>query len=695
MNRLWAAITPVLWFSLAAQDLPDLGRRALDPKSAAQAYAALASRTGGVEQLAAARAARLARSYPAALKSAALARTREPRLSDYADFEAAWAARELGDWRASQRFAESIVSRSVPSPLRPPAHVLRIEALLEQSQTDAAISAAQAARGQLSEARRQLLLATAYRMRGDLAAEARALLECRAATVSGKEADEAAARWSALVTGSGGQPPPPPADLLLRRAALLIPAGLAQTAAAELATELGRFRGVDRVRLEFAYAKALSRSGGAALPRLQAIQGLPPEEDAERLFELHALARKLKLLPAAVAAVEALDAYPASPWRLQALFSIANHYFLDQDWAKASSFYARCAEGFPNTDLGAQCHWKLAWRAYTQRSKDARTLLRTQWIRFAAFEKAAAAAYYLGRLAESERDPSTARAYYNWLRASAPNSYYELLARTRRISAQARVIDLPKAANTSPSFDFTQHESAKDRIARAALLRRIGWQADADAELRFGLSLEPNHHALAIDLIRSLYSRGEPGDALRAFKRYFAGYLRVPPSAAPDWFWKLGFPLPFQASIEQNCRANQVPIAIMAGLIRQESEFDPKALSRSRAHGLTQVMPATGRELARRSGIKRFSSAMLFQPEVNLKLGIKYFGQLLRSLDGSTEAALASYNGGKSRVDRWLAGGSYDSVEEFVESIPLSETRNYVQIVVRNADVYRRLYGLP
>lgn len=693
MNRLWAAITPVLWFSLGAQDLQDLGRRAQDPKAAAQAYSALASRTGGVEQLAAARAARLARNYPAALKSAAQARTREPRILDYADFEAAWAARELADWRASQRFAEAILNRAVPSPLRPQAHVLRIEALLQRRQPDAAITAAQAARGQLSEGRRQLLLATAHRMLGDSAAEALAILECRAVSVTGKEAEEASARWSALATGPGA--PQAPASLLLRRAALLTSSGLAKTAAAELAAELGRFRGVDRARLEFAYARALSRSGGAVLTRLQAIQGLPPEEDAERLFELHALARKLKMLPAAVAATEALDAYPASPWRLQALFSMANHYFLDQDWAKASSLYARCADGFPNTDLGAQCHWKLAWRAYTQRSKDAKALLRTQWLQFTAFEKAAAAAYYLGRLAEAERDPATARAYYNWLRVSAPNAYYELLARTRRISAQARVIDLPKGANTSPSFDFTQHASAKDRIARAALLRRIGWHPDADSELRFGLSLEPNHHALAIDLIRSLYSRGEYGDGLRAFKRYFAGYLRVSPGAAPDWFWKLGFPLPFQTSIEQNCRANQVPIAVMAGLIRQESEFDPKALSRSRAHGLAQVMPATGRELARRSGIKRFSPAMLFQPEVNLKLGVKHFGQLIRSLDGNLEAALASYNGGKSRVDRWLAAGSYDSVEEFVESIPLSETRNYVQIVMRNADVYRRLYGLP
>ncbi len=131
----------------------------------------------------------------------------------------------------------------------------------------------------------------------------------------------------------------------------------------------------------------------------------------------------------------------------------------------------------------------------------------------------------------------------------------------------------------------------------------------------------------------------------------------------------------------------------MAALIRQESEFNPKAISRANARGLAQVMPATGRQLSRKLGIPSFRTAMLFTPDTNLKLGTYYLKQLSDELQGKWEAALASYNAGKSHVNAWLAAGNYREPAEFVESIPFNETRAYVQSVMRNAEVYRKLYG--
>ena len=104
-------------------------------------------------------------------------------------------------------------------------------------------------------------------------------------------------------------------------------------------------------------------------------------------------------------------------------------------------------------------------------------------------------------------------------------------------------------------------------------------------------------------------------------------------------------------------------------------------------------MPATGRELARRLGIKGFTPSMLFEPTVNLQMGSYYLRSLMNSLGGSLEQALASYNAGKGRVTQWLQRGEYKDPAEFVESIPFNETRGYVQSVMRNAGIYRRLYG--
>jgi soluble lytic murein transglycosylase len=105
-----------------------------------------------------------------------------------------------------------------------------------------------------------------------------------------------------------------------------------------------------------------------------------------------------------------------------------------------------------------------------------------------------------------------------------------------------------------------------------------------------------------------------------------------------------------------------------------------------------QVMPATGRELSRSLKLGRFRTSLLTDPGYNIRMGTFYFRSLLDAVAGSTEAALASYNGGKTRVDDWLTWGPFSEPAEFVETIPISETRTYVQAVLRNAWMYRRIY---
>jgi soluble lytic murein transglycosylase len=176
-------------------------------------------------------------------------------------------------------------------------------------------------------------------------------------------------------------------------------------------------------------------------------------------------------------------------------------------------------------------------------------------------------------------------------------------------------------------------------------------------------------------------------------KSFNSDYFALSSDEAPRSFWEPLFPLPYRGDLVRFSSANALDPSIVAGLIRQESEFNPEALSRVKAMGLTQVMPATGRELARRSGIKPFSTRMLYQPAVNLQLGTRMLRSMLDQWNGKWELALASYNAGKSRVDKWITWGEYREPSEFVETIPFTETRDYVQAVLRNAAMYRRLYG--
>ena len=247
----------------------------------------------------------------------------------------------------------------------------------------------------------------------------------------------------------------------------------------------------------------------------------------------------------------------------------------------------------------------------------------------------------------------------------------------------------PKSAKRN----FEQDAPTKARIDRARLLAAAGLDDWADTELRFGAKTDGQPHVLALELAQMAEARGAHDQAIRYIKSLAGGYLSIPFNAAPDKFWKLAFPMPFRSSLEANSRLRDLDPYMVAALIRQESEFNPMALSRSKAYGLTQVMPATGRELSRKLGVARFTAKMLFEPELNMRLGTYYLRLMLNQLDGKWEATLAAYNAGKSRVDNWLNYAAFEEPAEFIESIPFTETRDYVQIVIRNADVYRRLYG--
>jgi soluble lytic murein transglycosylase len=104
-----------------------------------------------------------------------------------------------------------------------------------------------------------------------------------------------------------------------------------------------------------------------------------------------------------------------------------------------------------------------------------------------------------------------------------------------------------------------------------------------------------------------------------------------------------------------------------------------------------QILPKEGRRLAKERKV-RYTKASLFDPNINIELGMLYISELTRST-GAPEYAAAAYNAGEDRLALWKSERAYDEIPEFVESIPFSETREYVQIVLRNADMYRKLYG--
>ena len=131
--------------------------------------------------------------------------------------------------------------------------------------------------------------------------------------------------------------------------------------------------------------------------------------------------------------------------------------------------------------------------------------------------------------------------------------------------------------------------------------------------------------------------------------------------------------------------------ALVQALIREESFFRSDVRSPANAYGLMQLLHGTARQVANGSGLK-VKAKDLYDPEINIRLGLEYLKTLLDRYDGRLYLALAAYNAGPHRVDRWLEDFPLADEEEFIEMIPFSETRNYVKNILRNYFFYRYYY---
>lgn len=312
--------------------------------------------------------------------------------------------------------------------------------------------------------------------------------------------------------------------------------------------------------------------------------------------------------------------------------------------------------------------------------------------------------YFLGRLSERKADFASARACYERITETFPNTYYAVVARQRMDDTKV------KAATASPAMaelltgiawpgapefpSFVPGKLAQSRIDRAQLLQLAELGDLAENEMKFGGRNDgEQENVYALELAKMAAARGAKDQAIRYIKSYAPGYLYTPLDQAPVEFWQLAFPIPYRQPIEQYSRDQGLDPFVVAALIRQESEFNAKVISHANAYGLMQLLPATGRELSRRLRLGKFSTSQLLVADRNVRLGTYFFHNLLNSYDGQVEIALASYNAGPGRANMWRTWGPFREQAEFIEAVPFHETRGYIQIVLRNADVYRRLYS--
>jgi len=421
------------------------------------------------------------------------------------------------------------------------------------------------------------------------------------------------------------------------------------------------------------------------------------EVDAERMYALSQAYRSEKKTSEMFATLNELtQKYPLSKWNEEGFMAAGNYYWVDLDRSRAGSYYQRVLDTFPGGKNAFNAEWRVAWVAYLNRQPDAEDRIKTFLLKYPVSANSADAVYWLGRIAERGGKIAEARAFYQKDADRFPQTYFGHAAAARLSKLAPADGDAPDILEKIPPppalrpFDEPIPVAAADRWARAEALRTIAFDASAELELK--------NAYFATSSPRFLYEA-----ALAAFDQgHFAagmayGRIIVPNFESrkiddlPVGVWKVLYPLPYESLIRREAAKNNFDPLLAAGLMRQESTFQSDALSPTNAIGLMQVEPKTGKLLAKQLRVK-FSTDKLFQPEYNIQLGMLYISGLVR-LTGAPEYALAAFDAGEDRIAAWKAERNYEEIPELVESIPFTETRDYVQIVLRNSEVYRMIYG--
>ncbi len=392
---------------------------------------------------------------------------------------------------------------------------------------------------------------------------------------------------------------------------------------------------------------------------------------------------------------EMVQRFPASRWTEEALYSGGNMYLIKRDPDQAIRHYALLVQLFPRSTYAPSAHWRMAWLNYRlRRYAEAGRLMDQQIVRYPGGDEVPSALYWRGRIYEdADGNLPQAADYYRRLNGAYVNYYYGALARKRLaiLGTQPPVAPAPALAAVRPpeipplTDDLPENDP---HLIKARLLANAALNEYIGPEIQSSPTAEEWG---ALGQAEIYDSFGEHTRALQSMKHSHLPFLSLPFDEVPVLYWRLLFPEPYWPEILAGAQNNSLDPYLVASLIRQESEFNPGAVSRANAYGLMQLLPSVAKSLAKRQGVRHFNTNELLDPATNIRLGTANLRQVLDRYKGQPEYALAAYNAGDVPVRQWMAAGDYKDIAEFVESIPYSETREYVQAILRNRDMYRAL----
>jgi soluble lytic murein transglycosylase len=361
-----------------------------------------------------------------------------------------------------------------------------------------------------------------------------------------------------------------------------------------------------------------------------------------------------------------------------ALYLLADLTTDDGDDAAARTLFRQVYAAYPRSARAVDARFHAAIIAFVAGdAKAAARELDSLSTLYPRSDESTAAQYWAGRAWAAAGNKQLATKRWRAIAAQPVVSYYTVESLER--------LGAPHWKPTARPDSFPRVPAVDSAAARIALLTRLGMDVEARLELdalddqatsSVGRTLATAHAFLTLE---------QPSRATRL------GQKLIDAGERDGRAFRLAFPAPDRDELSRDARARGLDPALVAGLIRQESSFNPRAVSVAGARGLMQVLPPIGEDVAKSLKFPVWYPALLNDPDANLQIGTTHLATYTQQY-GALPRVLAAYNAGGSRVTRWATKAGMDDPELFAERIPFVETRDYVRIVQRNAAVYSALY---
>lgn len=397
-----------------------------------------------------------------------------------------------------------------------------------------------------------------------------------------------------------------------------------------------------------------------------------------------------------------------------ALWKAAVYLEREGRWDEASYYYRLLHTNYPNDSASPEALFREGLMSYAD-GDSAEALQAWQGALSGASsgEQRARVLFWVGLANQRYGDQDAAQSYLAQAVEAAPNGYYGLRANdllqgidifhptVGMVSTDAGLVTKPEEEEIWSWVRSWSGDEAQPlpELADQAAVRRclLLWDLGRHAESTEGLTayrgtIKDNPQAV-LSLGTLCQERGIFPLSIWSAERLLTLGQAAAAGDPPPALLKMAYPTPYADLINAFGQEYGVDPFLFLALVRQESRFDPEAQSWVGALGLTQVMPATGAEIAAAIGPADYRHDMLRRPALSIRFGMWYLGHLLDLCEGDWIAAIASYNGGYGNVLRWSGGLPISDHDLFTELVSYSETRTYIRLVYSNYQIYRSLYS--